>query len=433
MNRKNPYCFLILLLAAIFVSTGIKAADDERQFCPAKIYLKTGECQSGYVEQFETDAKKIDLFSGKNGDGSKLSYASDQLLRIELYNANKPSDIHILEYLKLKKKMYWFAKMAEGPHLKTYILALKFNVNIYGKLLLIGEKLVIRTWGNTPGSFSPMTIPQSFPIYMKRENDSILTAVGLHNGIKFEDSALRGGITRYLSDDRALCNLIRSNKLRFDDISLINKLYIPSRKDEPLTCEGAEMRIKEEEFFTNYFDRELVWKLEMDKPTDGNFHGTQIRLGLQSSFYKYITYGGELGYGSAVFVDYLNLPPNFNKANDHLVDGYFKRSHGMLLNVFMGVQLPMKCNHFYLIPGVNVGLGALIAEANQDIATPHYAPTVTIDFGLKTSGGSVLFLGAGYRHIVPLVSQEAKERETYSGFSYYHHYSSLFLRVGFMF
>lgn len=101
----------------------------------------------------------------------------------------------------------------------------------------------------------------------------------------------------------------------------------------------------------------------------------------------------------------------------------------------MGVQLPMNLKNMYIVPGASMGLGlgVMVADDINNIFAPHYAPTLTLDLGFKTSKGGIWFLGMGRRHVVSLASAESKKEDTYKGFNYYNTYNSIFFRLGFIF
>lgn len=413
------FSFLFLLMVS-----NVKGNDNH----PGKVHLYNGLSKTGYVQTINYNSKIINIYSEKSGKNLISAIPSDSIQRIEIYNEKSPEKTHRFEYLKIKKdKKNWLAEIAEGPNVRTFIMAQGYEIDTDGSLIVLGTSTTYYS-NNMP----TMNIQPSYPVYMIKKGEEVATIISLHGGIKFENSAFRGGFSRYLSDDKTICDLIRKNKLGFNDIDMINKLYDPNRGNAALIYNNKEITIEPDHFFTNYFNKELEWKFEFDKPLD-NQHGVQARIGLQSSFMKFLTYGFEFGYGSAIFADEALLPPYYKMNNTKITEKYLVKSHGMLINTFLGTHLPMDLKSFYLIPGFSVALGALICENNESAFNLHYAPTFTLDVGLKLKYGSVVFIGAGLRNYVPIVSQEARDNQTYNGFSYYNNYNSLFFRIGYQF
>jgi hypothetical protein len=414
------------LISLLFLTTVLNVWAGNNH--PGKVQLYNGLSKTGYIQTINYDSKIINIYSEKSGKDLISSIPSDSIQRIEIYNEKSPEKTHKFEYLKIKKdKEYWLAEISQGPYVRTFIMAQGYEIDTDGSLIVLGSSTTYYS-NNVP----TMNIQPSYPVYMIKNGEEIATNISLHGGVKFEDSSFRGGFSRYLSDDKTICDLIRKNKLGFNDIDMINKLYDPNRGNAPLIYNNQEITIEPDHFFTNYFNRELEWKFEFDKPFDSQ-HGVQARIGLQSSFLKFFTYGFEVGYGSAIFADETLLPPYYEMNNTIITNEYLVKSHGMLINTFLGTHLPMDLKSFYLIPGFSVALGGLICENNSTAITFHYAPTVTLDFGFKSKYGNVIFIGTGFRHNVPIVSQEKREDQTYNGFSYYNNYNSLFFRIGYQF
>lgn len=412
------------LISLLFLTMVLNV--NARENYPGKVHLYNGLSKTGYVQAINFNSKIINIYSEKSGKDLISTISSDSIQRIEIFNERSPEKIHKFEYLKIKKnKKNWLGEIAKGPNVRTFIMAQEgYEIDTDGSLIVLGTSTTFYT-----NNMATITIQPSYPVFMIKNGEDVATFISLHKGIKFEDSAFRGAFSKYLSDDKTICDLIRKNKLGFNDIDMINKLYDPNRGNAPLIYNNKEITIEPDHFFTNYFNRELEWKFELDKPFD-NQHGIQARIGLQSSFMKFLTYGFEFGYGSAIFADETLLPLYYQMNNTKITKEYLVRSHGMLINTFLGTHLPMDLKSYYLIPGFSVALGGLICENNSTAITFHYAPTITLDFGLKSKHGNVIFIGTGFRHNVPIVSQEKRDGQTYNGFSYYNNYNSLFFRIG---
>lgn len=408
-----------LLLSVVFTISG-------NSYYPGTVYLFNGLSETGYVQTIHYNSKNVKIYNENEGKDLRKTIPADSIKSVEIYNEKSPEKIHRFEYLKIKKnKRNWLGEIAKGTNVRTFIMAQGYEISTYGYLVITGTSTTYYT-----NNIQTMKIQPSYPVYMIKNGEEVATIISLHGGIKFEDSAFRGGVSKYLSDDSEICKLIRNNKLGFDDLDMINKLYNPNRANMPLIYKNEVIRIKPDQFFTEYFNKELRWKFEFDIPLD-NQHGVQARFGLQSSFMKFFTYGFDVGYGSATFVEEGLLPPYFN--NKPITEEYLVNASGIAFNGSLGTHLPMDLKSCYLVPGVSVALGALICENNESAFNLYYAPTFTLDVGLKLKYGNVVFIGAGLRNHVPIVSQEARDNQTYNGFAYYTNYNSLFLRIGYQF
>lgn len=296
MKTKNLLPCAVLLGLLILNGCGIN-----KMFTPHKpVYyqgaatLKNGEHKSGFFGMPKSDADEIFLYSQNEGKGTSESIPAENVAVLELHHPASPQNKAVFEYLPIKgllgkPKNHWLLLLSKSEHLAAYVGAREYNIAPSGEVLLIGTTQTIHH-GPSRGTTS---IQPSFPVYMTKKNETELANVGVRGGVSFEGSALRSGITRFLADDPALCDYIRNQKLEYRNIPHIVSLYNPERGNEPLYVEGKEVKI-EKKFITNFFDRELIYNLEAGKPS-GSRYGGELGLGIRSSIFKFVSYGGDLG------------------------------------------------------------------------------------------------------------------------------------------
>lgn len=99
-------------------------------------------------------------------------------------------------------------------------------------------------------------------------------------------------------------------------------------------------------------------------------------------------------------------------------------------NTYVGAQLPMDFGKIYLIPAAHISLGGLFGT---NYGALNYGPMFNLDLGIPLKTGSVLLLGGGYRHCIPIVNDDTRQEGTYSGFNTYEPFSAISLRIGYKF
>ena len=326
--------------------------------------------------------------------------------------------------------MYFFS---EGNYVKAFIGAEEYKIDTNGEVVLIGT---VQRISHGPGRMST-DIQPSFPIYLQKRDEPNLQLAGFKGGISFEGSTLRKGLTSVLSDDAALCDYIMDKKLEFKDLENIVSLYNPKRGDAPLSIDGFEVK-KEKKFITSYLDKEMIFNLEIGKPL-GDRYGLGLGLGLRSSFYRFISYGGELGVTKQKNIDDEKLMDNhpMNEVNQYggwnkvpITQDDLSNDLMFRFNTFLGLQLPMDMGRFYLVPAAHISLGGVIG---LKYAAINYGPMINMDLGFPLKNRSIFFIGGGYRYSTPLVSDEDKELGTYANFSSYEPFTTVFVRVGYKF
>lgn len=440
MKIKPFYAFTILVLLLILTSCGIGKvlSGKSTYYYPGTATLADGKQRTGYFEMPSANASELKLFSEDNGGGVKEVIPSKEVTLLEVYNQLSPEEIAVFEYLPLSNKekklnKAWVYRLSKAENLTAYVGAEDYSINSSGSVMLIGTRQVINHGGNQGST----VIQPSYPVYLMKRDDKSLNLVGLHGGVEFEGSALRSGLVRFLADDPKLCDYILDRKLEYNNIDDIVHLYNPNRGDAPLIVDGKEFTVVKR-FFTNALNNELIFTLELGKPLDENY-GVEFGLGVRSSFFKFVSYGADIGMSMMKTVDeekrienhlmhivtqaggWENVPV----IPEDMVNGVHFR-----FNAYIGGQLPMDLGKIYLIPAAHISLGGMFGA---NYGAVNYGPMFNLDLGFPLKHGSVMLVGAGYRHSIPIVSEESRLETTYPGFSTYSPFNTLFLRVGFKF
>lgn len=135
-------------------------------------------------------------FASKPGTENTEIILSETVKQLALHHSDNAAQSAVFEYLNIKENTpKWLFFLSSGEHLSAYIEAPAYNINARGEIEFRGvEQRIHRE--NTTTSVKP-----SFPIYMKRNSENVLTVVGFRRGINFEGSTLRTGLVRYLNVD----------------------------------------------------------------------------------------------------------------------------------------------------------------------------------------------------------------------------------------
>lgn len=304
----------------------------------------------------------------------------------------------------------WLVQVAEGPYVSAYIGAEGYRLNADGTVELVGTRQVIGTGHGTA------IINPSFPVYMLKGGNKASVNVGLKEGVSFEGSAFRSGVSRYLSDDPTLCEYMRQEKWDFDNIATIMMNYNLHRGNSELVIDGKVIIPKKRSILTNDLDGEMIFALEAALPAD-NLYGPQFGLGIRSSKYKFFSYGGDLGFASVKYIDDVkwieNHPMITGQPETPATDADFSKSTLFRFNAFAGGQLPLRFGNVYLVPAAHFVFGGTLGT---EYSTFYYGPMGTLDLGFRLKHGDIFFVGAGYRQNIPLKGEEAKAEASVPGF-----------------
>ena len=420
---------LLFSLAFIFSSCGINKllSGAANGTYPGTVYLSNGEKKNGYITMPGSSSKVVQFQEQNNGVNFSID-ASD----IEKLEFGSGFNTQTMRYLPVKGmfgkiKKYWLLQIGEGEYLSVYIGAENYNIGVDGNVSLIGTRQVINNGSGTA------IINPSFPIYMQRNGDKAFINVGVKGGVSFEGSTLRSGISRYLYDDPTLCEYMRQEKWSFDNIPTLAINYDPYRGNKELVIDGKVIEPKKKSVLTNDLDGEMIFYIEAALPSD-DLYGTQFALGLRSSKYKFFSYGGDLGFASAKYVDDVkwieNHPIITGKPATPVTNADFSKSTLFRFDAFVGGQLPFRLGNVYLVPAAHIVLGGTLGSGYDAF---YYGPMGTLDLGFKLKHGDIFFIGAGYRRNILLKGQGAKDEASFDGFKAYEPYGNLLLRVGYKF
>lgn len=418
---------LFISLVLLFYSCGINklSLDGISNTYQGTVFLSNGEKKTGYITMPQPSSKSV-LFKGQDNTSELSINATDVDKIVFEYAGNH----QVVRYMPIKKvfgrtSAIWVLQVAEGRYASAYIGAERYSLNPDGTVKLEGTRQVINT------GTSRAIIQPSFPVYMLKEGGKALVNVALKEGIKFEGSAFRSGVSHYLFDDPTLCEHMRQEKWDFDNIGTIITNYDPHRGNNELVIDGKVIEPKKRSLLTNDFDGEMFFSLEAAFPTD-DLYGPQFGLGIRTSKYKFLTYGADLGFASAKYIDQVkwleNHPVITGKPETPATDTDFSKSTLFRVNAFAGGQLPFCFGKIYVIPAAHIVLGGMVGSGYN---TLYYGPMGTLDLGFRLKRGDIFFIGAGYRHNISLISD--KESSSVTGFDAYEPYGNLLVRIGYKF
>lgn len=394
------------------------------------IFLTNGEKKIGQVGMPTSESKTVLFISNEKGDKLNESIEADKVERIE-FSPNSDNRVYTVRYMPTKgmfnkRSNRWVICISEGPHVAAYVGAASYHINSDGSVSFGGIRQVVNH-GNGTAIINP-----SFPVYMIKKGEDALTNVALTKGVSFEDSSFRSGLSHFLSDDPKLGEHMRDEKWGFDDINTIVQNYNPNRGDAALTIDGTTILPKKKSILTNDLNNEMLWYVESALPTDDNY-STQFGIGIRSTIAKFFTYGVDLGYASAKYIDETKRIENHPGGNwvDAPVEEKDLSKQGLFrINGSIGGQLPFNLKKVYLIPGAHLALGGMFGT---EYSTLYYGPMATFDVGFKLGRGNILLIGAGYRHNIPLKGDDGKEENSAPGFKAYEPYDNILIRAAYKF
>jgi hypothetical protein len=224
---------------------------------------------------------------------------------------------------------------------------------------------------------------------------------------------------------------MRQQKWGYEDLEIIVKNYNPNRGDEKLSINGAVVEPVKRSLLTDDFDKEMFWYIETAIPSV-NYYGAQFGIGVRTSAYKFLSYGADLGYASAKYIDDIKRIENHP---GHWADAPFEeadlsKQSLFRFNVFAGAQLPFALEKVYLKPAAHITFGGMLGT---EYAAYNYGPMATLDVGFRMKQGAILLIGGGYRRNIPLKSQEDKDKASAPGFAAYEAYGNLLFRISYKF
>lgn len=395
---------------------------------PGTVTLTNGNKMVGMASIPNVNSKAISFTDTQNNN--QVTLQSADIERIEVSYDGVSSPPVIFRYMPTKGMFgrisnYWVACLAEGTHLSTYVGAENYRINADGSISLGGTRQVVNHGNST------MIVNPSFPVYMIKEGETALTQVAVTKGVSFEGSAFRSGISRFLLDDPKLGEHIRHQKWTIDNIQAITRNYNPNRGHNALVIDGETIPPHKRSLITEVFDNEMIFYGEVAIPSE-KYYGTQFGIGIRTSKYKFLTYGGDIGYASAKYIDEVKRIENHpgNWVDAPVEDRDFSKTSLFRFNASVGAQLPLDLQKVCLIPAAHFSFGATLGN---NYSTLYYGPMATLDVGFKLRRGDIFLIGAGYRHNISLKSNDDKEEASAPGFKAYEPYNNLVLRIAYKF
>lgn len=433
-SKASTASYLIALVITIFFLNSCNVnrtlLNQENNNYPGTVFLKNGEKRAGQVGMPLPNSKTVLFIEQREGTDIKTFISSVEIERIEFNFGYSSDNVHIVRYMPVRGMFNsisdkWVMQIAKGQYASAYIGAEGYSINHDGSISLSGTRQVLNHGTGTA------IINPSFPVYMIKDGDKVLTNVALKEGVSFEGSAFRSGVSRYLSDDSQLCEYMRQEKWDFENLEAIIRNYNPDRGGEKLIIDGIAIEPKKKGLFTDNLDREMLFYVESAIPSD-DIYGTQFAIGIRTSAYKFLSYGADLGYASAKYIDQVKRIENHpgNWVDTPISDDDFSKQSLFRFNTFLGGQLPFDLRKFYLIPAAHITFGGMLGNG---YSTLNYGPMVTLDFGFKMKRGDILLIGAGYRHNIPLKGDEGKAEASAPGFEAYEPYDNLLIRLSYKF
>lgn len=426
---KLSYMALLIIFVFILSSCGTskKTSKQDGRY-PGTIHLTNGKKTSGIIHIPSGSSKTVVIVNKENNKDVHAAFNSEETQKIEVYHPNSPDHPSTMQYMPIKdlfnKISYrWLVVISEGPYASAYIGADFYKITPNGEIELGGYRQVIY---RPNGS---VILNPSFPIYLMKKGDRGLTTVSLKEGISFEESSFRSGVSRFFADDPKLSEYMRHQKWKFDDLNIIIKNYNPNRGNGDLTINGITIAPLKKSLLTRDFDKELFWTLETAIPSDEHY-GSQYALGIRSTLFRFMSYGVNAGFGSVEYIDDVkrveNHPGNWIEAP--AIESDFSKQNSFRINTFAGAQLSFDLGKIYLVPAAHISFGGLMGVEYQAL---NYGPMATLDIGFKLKKGGILLLGGGYNYNIPLKSEEDKETASAPGFKAYEPYSSLLFRISY--
>ncbi len=407
------YCSFLLFLTSCGIGKSIPAKK-----LAATVYYKNQQKISGqsYLPSHDTKVMTLDT------ENNPMVIDCQSIDKIEYVVNNKTTTFC---YKPLSESNYgWVVLLADGPFVSAYVGSGTYSINSNGNLELIGTTQTIVT-----GQHGERAIIQpSFPVYMMKKSDTKLSMIGVKHGVNFEAAGLRVGITHYLFDDKKLVDYVREAKMGFSDLKTIVDNYQPNRGNGNLVIDGKQIVIKKT-MISNAFDHELMFYSEAAFPSN-KYYKSQFALGIRTSTLKFITYGGDVGYASTMYLDDGKYLSNHIPWNATATDADLSKTSLFRANIFAGLQLPLRFNNFYLLPSIQCSLGALLSDV---YGTINYSPSGTFEIGHQFEHGNILLLGVGYRRTIALIGEETKAEASKPGFEGYQPFNSLFFRLSYKF
>lgn len=434
LTRACFYICSLLLSTLLTVSCGSSKMAVKQQVnnYSGVIYLKDGSKKVGMVGIPSANSKDIYIEEADVANATPIYVEGDKIDRIEYTFGTDAQKVYTMRQLPYKdlfsgNALYWVLCISEGPNVSAYIGAANYYIRADGTIALGGTKQVIQH--STGGS---AVIQPSFPVYMIKKGEKALSLVTLKDGIGFEASSFRTGVSRFLADDAKLCEYVRQQKWGFDNIATIVQNYIPNRGQAELTVDGKIVSLQERSLFTEALDEEIIWTVETAFPSNSAY-SMQFGIGIRSTLAKFFTYGFDVGYAKAKYIDSNkrignHAPDTWDTAP--AIDADFSEQGLFRANGSVGGQLPFDFGKIYLIPGAHLGFGATLAT---EYNTFYYGPMATLDVAIKLQKGGLLVIGGGYRRNICGKSSEGKEEASVPGFKAYEPYNNLLVRVGYKF
>jgi hypothetical protein len=422
-SMKTIFKFTLLALAILSQSSCASLLGIHKKSThQGTIYLKNDEQQTGIVTVPNYKDKKVSIEKGET-----KSINSADIDRIVLDNPNKS----FFRYMPTRKifggaRYGWVLGIIEDTNASAYFGSEHYEVTSAGSVQLVGKTTQI-----IQGNMHTGTIQPSFPVFMMKPEHKFLTQVALKGGVSNESSAFRAGVSRFLADDPTLMEYMRQEKWGIYDIPTLIQNYNPNRGNNPLTINGVIVQPKKKPLITKDLNDEVTFYFETALPLDENY-GTQFGFfGVRNTKWRFFTFGGDIGYASARYVD------RMKRIDNHGVRGMdtawvikedFATAKHFRFNFFAGLQLPFDLNKFYLVPGAAYTFGGTFGT---EYVSAFYGQMATLDFGFKLKHGSILFVGTGYRLNTPIKKAETREEESYPGFEAYKPYGNLLFRIGY--
>ena len=432
--RTTTYCVITLLITTFFLSScGVNKSmlSQENNNYPGTIVLTNGERKTGQIGMPRPGDKSVLFIGSENGKNTETYIEPENIDRIEI-GAGSSDKVHVVRRMPIRGMFNsvsdrWVLCIAEGPYVSAYIGAEGYTINYDGTISLAGTRQVLQTGASTA------IINPSFPVYLIKQGDKALVNVALKDGVSFEGSAFRAGVSRYLADDPKLGEYIRSEKWDFNNLGIIVRNYNPARGNgELLAIDGVTVEPTKRGIFTNALDKEMLFYVESTIPSDDTY-GTQFAIGLRTSAFKFLSYGADIGYASAKYIDeskrFENHPIN-SLPDAFVIDDDLSKQGLFRFNTFLGGQLPFDLKKVYLIPAAHISFGGMLGN---EYSTLNYGPMMTLDVGLKLKHGDILLIGGGYRRNIPLKGDEGKEEASAPGFEAYKPYNNILIRLAYKF
>ncbi|AFR34716.1 hypothetical protein [Riemerella anatipestifer] len=364
----------------------LKIAYKTSQKYPVTVHLKNEKTLEGYAA-LPQKRNKFKLHHQETG--RVQSFSPKEVDYLEFYYANKRKGViseepNFLHSVSTKENggEYWMVKMCEGPNLRAFIRGDNY--------ILEQDKINLVNIGN---NYSV----NSFSVYLQKKGD-YAHFIGLHKGVANEDSSLRRGMVKYLSDDEKLSDNILDSRLAFDDICDVVNDYNTGKIRYTKRVQDSTTRR-----FQDDIEASVLASVALES---GIQNGTpksafiEFKAPMFSS--RFLYWGISVGAGFANSVDEKKLPLYFDNVPESIDDYVVKNKLSAMVGGMVGFQIPIKLNNKKaLVPSLDYDL------KTYGFTTVIHGPRLGLAYRIPHKYGSSFVIYGGAKYNMPIFPEDS--------------------------